>query len=384
MKTICYLFIICAGLLSCVTTSNALPKYASRTGYKCQSCHINPTGKGMRTEFGANYGRDDIALPTYKNLTDYDDFTTKLGPSLSFGADYRSMFYYETLNHTSTFFQMQGALYVDLLLNKKFQVYADKDLFGDVEVFGLAKVLPLDGYVKIGKFVPAYGTKVDDHNYFIRGGPYNPGVQFGGQFPAGYPTGLRFGELSEDTGLELGFAPSIFTFNIGLFDGLPGVNLPTTGTKNKSVVLRGDARFKLGGANWDFGGSYYNSPSLTDRRTFYGAFGAVTVFDNVTLTSEIDYAEHTPSAVPTTVGIIWWNELNWMVTQGIDLKLAYESYDPDKDLQNGIFSQVTVGAELFLLSGVEVRPLYRFNLNSLPNGVKANTNEFITMFHFFI
>jgi hypothetical protein len=294
------------------------------------------------------------------------------------------MFYYETLNHTSTFFQMQGALYVDLLLNKKFQVYADKDLFGDVEVFGLAKVLPLDGYVKIGKFMPAYGTKVDDHNYFIRGGPYNPGVQFGGQFPSGYPTGLRFGELSEDTGLELGFAPSIFTFNIGLFDGLPGVNLPTTGTKNKSVALRGDARFKLAGVNWDFGGSYYNSPSLTDRRTFYGAFGAVTFFDNVTLTSEMDYVEHAQSAVPTTIGIIWWNELNWMVTQGIDLKLAFESYDPDKDLQNGIFNQVTVGAELFVLSGVEVRPLYRFNLNSLPNGVKANTNEFITMFHFYI
>ena len=192
MKTICYLFIICSGLLSIVTTSNALPKYASRTGYKCQSCHINPTGKGMRTEFGANYGRDDISLPTYKNLTDYDDFTTKLGPSLSFGADYRSMFYYETLDRTSTFFQMQGSFYVDFLLNKKFQVYADKDLFGDVEVFGLAKVLPLDGYVKIGRFVPAYGTKVDDHNYFIRGGPYNPGVQFGGQFPAAYPAGLRF------------------------------------------------------------------------------------------------------------------------------------------------------------------------------------------------
>ena len=367
-----------------VSSSRALPKYASRTGYKCQSCHINPTGKGMRNELGSSYGRDDITLATFKDATDYDDFSTKLGPNISFGADYRSMFYYESKNKTSTFFQMQGALYVNLRLTKRFSIYADKDLFGDPEVFGLARILPMDGYVKIGKFIPAYGTKVDDHNYFIRGGPYNPGVQFGGSFPAGYPTGLRFGELSEDTGLELGFAPSIFTFNIGLFDGLPGVNLPTTGTRNKSVALRGDARFAIGGVNLNVGGSYYDSPSATDRHTFYGAFGAVTLFRDLTLTSEVDYVEHATHDAPTTVGIAWWNELNWMVVQGIDLKLAYESYDPDKDLQNGIFSQVTVGAEFFVMSGVEVRPLYRINMNKLPNNGNANTNEFLAMFHFFI
>ena len=384
MKFLCHSAIVVIAFSVLCTSLQALPKYASRTGYKCQSCHINPTGKGMRNDFGSTYGRDDITLPTYKNLTDYDDFSTRLGPNLSFGGDYRSMFYYESQDRTSTFFQMQAAFYVDLRLNKKFQIYADKDFLGDAEIFGLARVLPLDGYVKVGRFIPAYGTKVDDHNYFIRGGPYNPGVQFGGKFPAGYPTGLRFGELSEDTGIELGFAPSIFTFSAGLFDGLPGVNLPSTGTKNKSVALRADARFKFADINWDFGGSYYDSPSASNRQTFYGAFGAVTLLDNVTLTSEIDFVEHQISTPPTTVGMIWWHELNWMVTQGVDLKLAYESYDPDKDLQNGVFSQVTVGAELFVLSGVEVRPLYRMNFNALPNGVKANTNEFITMFHFFI
>ncbi len=384
MKSLCRFVLVFSIIALAASDSRALPKYASRTGYKCQSCHINPTGRGMRNEFGSSFGRDDITLSTFKNSTDYDDFSTKIGPNLSFGADYRSMFYYETQSNTNTFFQMQGALYLDFRLNKKLRIYANKDMFGDVEVFGLAKVLPLDGYIKIGKFMPAYGTKIDDHNYFIRGGPFNAGVQFAGSFPAGYQKGLRFGELKEDTGLELGFAPSIFTFSAGLFDGLPGVNLPTNGTKNKSVALRGDARFKIADVNLNFGGSYYNSPSATDRQTFYGAFGAISLFENLTLTSEIDYVEHAVPSAPTTVGIMWWHELNWMVVQGIDLKLAYESYDPDKDLQNGIFSQVTIGAEFFVMSGVEVRPLYRINLNSLPNGMNANTKEFLVMFHFFI
>ncbi len=378
-----FVILVFVAVLSC-SVAAALPKFASRTGYKCAACHINPTGRGMRTEFGATFGRDDMTMPTFKNATDYDDISTKLGPSLSFGADYRSMFYHETRDRTNTFFQMQGALYLDFRLNKKFRIYANKDLFGDAEVFGLLHTLPLDGYVKVGRFMPAYGTRVDDHNYFIRGGPYNAGVQFGNTFPAGYPKGLRFGELSEDTGLELGIAPGIFTFSAGLFDGLPGVSLPTGGTRNKSIALRGDARFKLEGINLDLGGSYYDSPSATDRQTFYGAFGAVSLFENLTLTSEIDEVEHAVPGNPTTVGIMWWHELNWMVTQGVDLKLAYESYDPDKDLQNGIFSQITFGAELFVMSGVEVRPLYRINLNSLPNGTSSDSDEFIVMFHFFI
>jgi hypothetical protein len=384
MTTTRFALVIGTSLIVLVTTLPALPKYASRTGYKCEACHVNPTGMGMRTEFGSEYGRDDITFPTYKEKTDYNEYSTKLTTSLYFGADFRSIFYHETFDNASTFFQMQGALYLDFRPNKKVQIYADKDLFGDLEVFGLARVLPADGYIKIGKFVPAYGTKVDDHNYFIRGGPYNPTVQFDNKFPSGYPTGLRFGELSQDTGLELGFAPSIFTFNVGLFDGLPGVNLPTSGTKNKSVALRGDARFKMAGVNWNFGGSYYDSPSPTSRETYFGPFGAVTLLENLTLTSELDFVQQSLPAQSMTTGIIWWHELNWMVHQGIDLKLAYESYDPDKNLKNGVFNQVTVGAELFVLSGVELRPLYRFNLNILPDGEKANTNEFITMFHFFI
>ncbi|MBP9211713.1 MAG: hypothetical protein KBF97_02880 [Bacteroidetes bacterium] len=35
----------------------ALPKFATRQGAKCQSCHVNPTGKGMRSTFGSTYGR---------------------------------------------------------------------------------------------------------------------------------------------------------------------------------------------------------------------------------------------------------------------------------------------------------------------------------------
>jgi hypothetical protein len=363
--------------------SIALPKYASRTGAKCQSCHVNPTGKGMRSEFGSTYGRDDITFPTFKGASDYEDLSTNLSPTISVGTDYRTLFYAQSSDNSSTFFQMQGDLYFDLRLNKKFRIYIDKGLYSGFEVFGLAKVLPMDGYVKVGKFVPAYGTKVDDHNAFIRGGPYS-GAQYGGVFPAGYPTGLRFGERSEDTGIELGFAPSIFTLNIGLFNGLPGVGQPTSTTKDKAIAVRGDARFKLGETNLSLGGSYYNGATSVDKQTYYGAFGAVTVFETVTLTSEVDFVETSKPNVATKTGLMVWNELNWMITQGLDLKLGYQFYDPDKDLATGSFSQITVGAEFFVLSGVELRPLYKINMNDVPGVTGTENNEFLFLFHFFL
>ena len=365
----------------------ALPKFASRTGAKCQSCHVNPTGKGMRNEFGRTFGQDDIVLPTFKEQTDIEEYSTNLTPNLSFGGDFRTLFFYNQRadvpadNNVSSFFQMQGDLYFDIRLNKKFSIYLDKGLYSGFEVFGIAKVLPLNGYIKAGKFMPAYGTRVDDHNYFIRGGPFGGGP-FAGLFPGGfpYPTGLLFGERSEDTGIELGVSPGIFTANVGVFNGTPGSGLSgVSGTKTKAIALRGDATFKFSGLNFNIGGSLYNAPSVDRTSTFYGAFGSVTAFERLTLNSEVDYVQLL-YAGRTKVGVIVWNELNYMVRQGIDLKLGYEYYDPDNVVANGSFSRITVGAELFLLSGVEVRPLYKINLETHS---EVSNNEFQLLLHFY-
>jgi hypothetical protein len=395
MKTSAVLFTIVCVFFAGATEIYALPKFASRVGAKCQACHVNPTGKGMRNTFGSTYGREELPVRTYKmvadtseegrvsmnreDVTNIDDFSTAITPNFSYGADFRSLFFYEANNKTSSFFQMQGDLYLDYRLNRQFLIYVDKGLYTGFEVFGLAKVLPLDGYLKVGQFIPAYGTKIDDHNTFIRGGPFfpiNPAL-------AGYRQGLVFGQRSEQTGIEAGIAPSIFSMQVGLFNGAPFTGLNATGaTKNKAVSIRGDATVQSEHINVNAGLSYYNDPNPdpAEKATFYGVFGSLTVLKDVTLNGELDYIK-TPFQGINITGYMTYTELNYRVADGVDLKLGYDFYDPDKDLKTGSSTRITVGGEFFLMSGVELRPLYRINREQ---PVEINNDEFDMMFHFYL
>lgn len=363
-----------------IDSSDALPKFATRQGAKCQSCHINPTGKGMRSTFGSTYGREELTMTTYKEQTDIEEYSPMLNDFFTVGMDYRTLFYFREQNTTSSFFQMQGDLYLDLRLNKKFRIYFDKGLYSGFEVFGLAKVLPLDGYVKIGNFVPSYGLKMDDHNLLIRSGPFfpiNPAV-------ASYPGGLGFGQGAEDTGLEFGFNPSIFSINIGVFNGRKGGLTGTAGTKNKAVVVRADANVQTDFLNFNIGGSVYNLPTANGpgKTQIIGGFGVFTFDNNLTLQGEYDIITTHNSVLNKLVsGNILYIEANYLLWSGVDLKLGYEFYDPNLDLKDGSVTRFTVGAELFPLTGVEVRPLYRINQEK-PTELK--NNEMHVMFHFYL
>ncbi len=372
--------LLCTALLF-VSSLQAMPKFSARTGETCQSCHVNPTGKGMRSLSGASYGRDNLPMTTWSESTGIEDLLANLPKNFSVGADFRTLYMYNGIDKTGSFFQMEGNLYFDLRLNKKVRIYASKGLYSGFEAFGLAKVLPLEGYVKVGKFLPAYGMRIDDHNAFIRGGRYS--LAFASAIPQGYPGGLRFGERGEDTGIELGFAPSIFTINAGVFNGTPGGGLTgVVGSKNYAVVLRGEAMLPTETVNATIGGSFYNHPNpfSPGKTQFYGAFGSLGIMKNLTLIGEVDWAVSTVAGKEVT-GRMLYSELDFEIMQGLDFIGGYEFYDPDLKLENGSVSTITIGASVIPLSGVEVRPLYRLNKET---PTELTNNEFQFLFHFFL
>ncbi len=372
MKTLILIF-----LTTLISSSlYALPKFSARTGMKCQSCHVNPTGKGMRNTFGATYGKEELPISlNEKEENVEEEITEKVGSlfsTFSLGADIRTLFFYTIADKKSSFFQMQGDIYIDMKLNKKISLHLDKGLYSGFEVYGLAKVLPLHGYVKLGKFLPAYGTRIEDHTAFIRGGGY------------GSPsTGFRFGQRSEDTGLEFGFLPSIFTFNVGVFNGTPGGGISgVAGEKSKAFVARGDATIQTDFGNLIIGGSFYNHPNTntSGKTQFYGAFGSFNILQSLTYTGELDYVTLF-SEGKEIVGFVTFNELSYTITQGIDANVRYEFYDPDKNLKTGSYTRMTFGVELFPWNGVEIQPMYRLNKEE-KNEIK--NDEIQCMFHFYL
>ena len=349
----------------------------------------------MRNTFGSTYGREELPIRTYKNvvdtnddgkvtmtkedITNIDDFSTAITPNLSYGADFRTLYFYEANNKTSSLFQMQGDLYLNFRLNRHFLLYVDKGLYTGFEVFGLAKVLPLDGYLKVGQFIPSYGTKVDDHTTFIRGCTIFPSqpctfyVPPRTSFrPAFRANRNRSGDFSEHL-----FASSRNVQRCAVcrcqWNGA---------TKFKTVSVRGDATIQTERINVNIGGSFYNDPNPdpTEKATFYGGFGSITVLKALTLNGEIDIIQ-TPVAGTTTTGLMSYAELNYMLVNGVDLKLGYDFYDPDKNLKTGTEARINVGAEFFLMSGVEVRPLYRMNMEQ---PAEISNDEFDLLFHFFL
>jgi hypothetical protein len=352
-------------------SAQALPRFAARTGQKCMSCHVNPSGGGMRTPMGAQYGREELPVPDLSEGLQLEDFTTLIANVMGVGADFRTIYYFQQSPDTgagstssNAFWQMQGDLYLNFRIAKKINLYLDKGLYSGFEAFGLLNVLPASGSVKIGKFVPNYGLKLDDHTAYIR-------TVTGFSPAAGRP---------ELTGLELAVAPGPATIMGGLFnaeDGFAG-----SGGNNKAYLGRAEVLWTAAKeVGVGFGGNLFGYEDLRSATSFlyYGGFGMFSVYD-FSLIGEVDWLRSKgPGA--TIVGAVVYGEADYPVVAGVDLKLAYDFYDPDLDLKSGARSRYGFGVEFFPIGGVELRLMYRI---ASEEGLDATTNEFDAMFHLYL
>src|SRR5439155_15152918 len=94
--------------------------------------------------------------------------SNKFGDFLSFGTDMRLMMYgSQAQRDVAGLFLMQGGVYLAADLPEGLTLYYNNDLGVTRDVFLVARQVPLVSYVKVGKFKPPYGLKLDDHTSFI-------------------------------------------------------------------------------------------------------------------------------------------------------------------------------------------------------------------------
>jgi hypothetical protein len=337
-----------------VAQGYALPRFSSSAYLKCQNCHIDPNGGGMRNYYGVMmYGRETLPVHSWSDDSTMMNFTTQLNDYISIGMDMRTLFMYKQRQDYTSFYQMQGDIYLSARLSKKLLLTVTKSLFHDFEIFGIAQILPFNGYVKIGRFTPAYGTKIDDHTAFIR-------------TKTVFPLYRR-----EDTGIEAGISPTLFTWNAGIYNGESGGD-PSNG-RIRLITTRGEALFRIENINISLGGCVWYNKGAAGTLTMYGGFAGL-YYKDISVHAEVDMKK---DKVGTgTQELISYLEVNYLLMNGVDLKFMYDFYDPDIDLKTGSESRYSFGVEFFPLPGLEVRPMYRI-INSMPGIPQEREFDFL-------
>ncbi len=361
----------------------ALPRFASRMNMPCQSCHVNPSGGGMRNAFGLTYGRDDISVKAWQKEYALNDFTTQITDFLSYGADFRFLAVYQTIKQTgradesrSTFFPMQADVYLNLAISKKVNLFVNPAFgpYNRYEVFGIARILPAKGYVKLGRFTPSYGLRLDDHTSFVR-----------------QVTPFR-NNSGQQTGLEVGFNPGLFNLLGALTNGTAG---DRDNDLAKAVLGRAEGRLGVGPLNLMAGLSTYNDVSGGERYNILGAFGTVSLHEGLTVVAEANWIKGNSASMSINAVRLDRNtagrslkqftlmvEADCPVIQGVDVKFLYDFFDPNTDAQSGKAERYSAGVEFMPFSGLEVRPLLRITKDTtIPN---RDYTDVHVMFHLYL
>lgn len=337
----------------------ALPRFTSSAFLKCQNCHIDPNGGGMRNYYGVMmYGRQTLPVHSWTDDSTMLNFTPRLNDFISIGMDMRTLFMYQQQRDYTSMYQMQGDIYLNARISNKILISVTKSIFHDFEIFGIAQILPLNGYVKVGRFTPAYGTRIDDHTAFIRSKTV-------------FPLYRR-----PDTGFEVGISPTSLTWNAGVYNGEDGSD-PSNG-RIRLFTTRGEALFRIENINISLGGSVWSNKGLNGTLTMYGGFAGL-YYKDVAINAEIDMKKD--KAEPGTQELITYLEINCLLLNGFYLKFMYDFYDPDIDYKTGSESRYSLGIEFFPLPGVEMRPVFRI-LKNTPGD--AHDKEFDFLVHLFL
>ena len=180
-------------LLVCVLPWPATPRpyraTAPSTASGARSCHVNPAGGGpahaVRQPDDRARGVELLALPTRSHRAASDP--TSRRPSR----------WVSTCATCSLFAEGGRGDQVSMQADAHVVVEADENVTafltlgdgGAQEYGGIAYVLPLDGYVKVGRFTPDYGWRWDDHFMASRRYLLAPGGTFQPRLSA--PDGSR-------------------------------------------------------------------------------------------------------------------------------------------------------------------------------------------------
>jgi hypothetical protein len=299
--------------LLCLLASSAAfsePYFAVQTGLKCMSCHVNPTGGGMRTEFGNAWGQN--SLPAQYVDVGTDRWTGKVTKFLGLGANLRATGSYTDVPHQSQQSQSQfdldeARLYVELTaIPDRLSIYVDQRIApggsDNLEAYGRYWWGNRTWYVQAGQMYLPYGLRLEDDSAFIR---EVPGINF----------------ATPDQGVQIGLETTHWSAQLAVTNGTAS---GPEDDKGKQFSLRAEYVQSI----WRAGASANFNDADAGDRTLANIFAGVRT-GHIAWLGEADYIVDkgfVDGERKQWVGLL---EANWLIRQGQNLKLTAEFFEPD-------------------------------------------------------
>jgi hypothetical protein len=346
----------------------------------CNVCHVNPSGGMLRNDTGYYFGTK--TLPMVREIPEnVQSYMEKLKPNehIRLGGDFRFMsLYEEDREKNPALFPMQADLYLDVDLHEyvAFMTQFGLERGGNAavrEAFGMVRDFPFNSYIKLGKFLPPFGHRLQDHTAFIRSETGFDHSQSGSYY----------------SGVEIGAEPLVLFGRLAFFneDVTPALNTESSRRGVSGVIGWRGLWLHLGASYMDII-NYETSLNETVDRNVYGVFGAVRAkgvpyLERLTYLFEWDFRtdEHIDPGGHSTdeEADIVFNELNYRALDGVELKLRYETYDPEDDSSSETgLERYVVGVDLYPYPFTELSLQYRHNEEDVD---ETSNDEFLAIAH---
>lgn len=322
-------------LLLFAVRAGAEPYLAVQTGYKCNVCHFNPTGGGLRSDFGITYAK--LLLPAEPvNASLVSNWTGNIIDSLRVGGDLREDWSRDTIPNTPTtqaFALEQFRVYADLtLIPNRLTLYVDEQVAPNGSQNEEAYVMygsTTGFYIKGGQFYLPFGWRLQDQTAFVR-----------------EATGINM--TTPDKGVEIGYERPSWSAQFDITNGAG--NTSGNGYQVTSSVAYVQPIWRLG-----VSGAFVQS-DVGDRR-LAGLFAGLKT-GSLAWLAEADaiHDDSFPGGRTLAASLL---EANWLVHRGQNLKFTAEWSDPDRSVTQNEQTRYSVVYEYTPIPFLQLRAGYR-------------------------
>jgi hypothetical protein len=375
----------------------SVPLYAARTGLMCQSCHFDPNGGGPRNEFGFAFAKNRHRLEGEDSTSAWHDLnlTNRVGENfpLYVGVNQRFMLFANTTIHSDSldragFYSMEDAFHLTFQPHSKLTLVYTRDGFdassSTKDAFGLIGGLPLDGYLKAGRFRTPFGLRLDDHTVATRNSfldifaPTAPFNYFGAadSVTASF---LPYDPRQPDMGLEVGGSRGGFFGRAAFTDG---ESEPLTSSNvyanARTVKLGYNSSYYQGAISFydDFRRITTASPPPSERKratrwgyyglTHYGPFAAL---GEIAAGTDEKLPPLGHATGPKQNLLAWWAELDYAPVRQANARFRYDWMSLDRGAADPYIrdlnshQRVSLEAEWVPVPFAELRWSLRINLD---------------------